>query len=301
VPITALNKRSIESLIKGGGFDQLGHSRRGLMEVFEQIIDLIVPKRRKEEVGVFELFDFGAAASPSAPTSFDDARLPIATHEWEKMTRLAFEKEMLGLYISDHPLLGAHTALRKATDCSILDIKEGGVKVGPSEGGGGRDGGVSTKTVGGVITGLQRKYTKKGDLMAVFTLEDLESSIEVMVFPKTMIDCGWMLADDAIVAIRARIDDRDDVPKLIAMDIKRLEIKMDGEGPPIRLQVAESGLRPQRVEELREVLRSHPGDSEVYVHFGKHIVRLPSEFNVEPTTRLMTELRVLLGENALLV
>ena len=298
VDLSVLNKRSIESLIKGGGFDSLDHPRRGLMDVFEQIIDRVVARRREAESGVMSLFGSFADDSPTAPAAFDDSRVPIPTHEWDKMVKLAFEKEMLGLYISDHPLLGAQTALRKVTDCTISELREFGAKAGTATGADGRDG-VPTKNVGGVVTGLSRKYTKKGELMAVFVLEDLEAAIEVMVFPRTMQECGHVLVDDAIVSVRARVDDRDDVPKLIAMDVKRLEINLEGSGPPLRIQLPEAGIRPERINELRETLRNHPGDSEVFVHFGNQVLRLPSEFRVDPSTRLLAELRVLLGENSL--
>ena len=300
VDLSVLNKRSIESLIKGGGFDSMGHSRRGLMDVFEQIIDRVVARRREAESGVMSLFGSFADASPTdAGVGFDDSRVPIPPHEWDKMARLAFEKEMLGLYISDHPLLGAQAQLRRVTDCTISELRELGAKAGTSTGAPeGRDG-VATKNVGGVVTALSRKYTKKGEMMAVFVLEDLEASIEVMVFPRTMQECGYNLIDDAVVSVRARVDDRDDVPKLIAMDIKRLEINVQGSGPPIRIQLPEVGVRPERIHELREMLRSHPGDSEVFVHFGNQVLRLPGEFRVDPSTRLFAELRVLLGENSL--
>ena len=298
VDLSVLNKRSIESLIKGGGFDSLDHPRRGLMDVFEQIIDRVVARRREAESGVMSLFGSFADDSPTAPAAFDDSRVPIPTHEWDKMVKLAFEKEMLGLYISDHPLLGAQTALRKVTDCTISELREFGAKAGTATGADGRDG-VPTKNVGGVVTGLSRKYTKKGELMAVFVLEDLEAAIEVMVFPRTMQECGHVLVNDAIVSVRARVDDRDDVPKLIAMDVKRLEINLEGSGPPLRIQLPEAGIRPERINELRETLRNHPGDSEVFVHFGNQVLRLPSEFRVDPSTRLLAELRVLLGENSL--
>ena len=300
VDLTVLNKRTIESLIKGGGFDSVRHPRRGLMDVYEQIIDRVVARRREAESGVMSLFGgLGDDDGSSRGGGFDDSRIPIPQHEWEKAVQLKFEKEMLGLYISDHPLLGAQHAMRKVTDCSITELREGTVQTQGNAFGGGGGGGAGTKTVGGVITALQRKYTKKGDLMGVFILEDLEAAIEVMVFPKTMQECNWILADDALVIVRARIDDRDDIPKLIAMDVKRLEINLDGGGPPIRIQLPESGIRPEKVHELRELLASHPGDSEVFVHFGRQVLRLPAEFRVDPTTRLYSELRVLLGENAI--
>ena len=302
VDLTVLNKRTIESLVKGGGFDSVHHPRRGLMDVYEQIIDRVVARRREAESGVMSLFgSLGGddEAMGGGSGGFDDSRIPVPQHEWDKAVQLKFEKEMLGLYISDHPLLGAQHAMRKVTDCSITELREGTVRTEGNGFGGREGGGAATKTVGGVITALQRKYTKKGDLMGVFILEDLEAAIEVMVFPKTMQECNWILADDALVIVRARVDDRDDIPKLIAMDVKRLEINLDGGGPPIRIQLPEQGIRPEKVHELRELLAHHPGDSEVFVHFGRQVLRLPAEFRVDPTTRLFSELRVLLGENAL--
>jgi DNA polymerase III subunit alpha len=306
---SVLNKRAIESLIKGGGFDSVGHTRRSLMLVHEEIVDLAIQDYRDRNNPQISMFDMLSANSSSGPGAMDGSRradaeriLSAVTNsaagtEWPKDERLRFEKEMLGLYVSDHPLLGAQAALRKAADCSIRELREGGFAKAE---GGGRDG-APTKTVGGVITGLTKKYTKKGELMAVFTLEDLESSIEVMVFPKTMSEIGYMIVDDAIVLIRARVDDRDDVPKLIAMDIKRLEINLDGGGPPLRIQLPEHGVRPEVLNELREILRSFPGDSEVFIHFGRQVLRLSSEFYVNPSTQLMSEIRVLLGPDAVVL
>ncbi len=308
-----LNKRAVESLIKGGGFDSLGHTRRSLMLVHEAIIDLAVQEYRDRNADQMSMFDLlmsdagdGAGGAMQGSRRADAERLLAGIvngadgGEWPKEERLRFEKEMLGLYVSDHPLLGAMAALRRATDCTISELRDGTVTMGGRGGGpDGREGG-GMKTVGGVITGLTRKYTKKGDLMAVFTLEDLESAIEVMVFPKTMIDVGHLLRDDAIVAIRARIDDRDDVPKLIAMDVKRLEINLDGGGPPVRILLPDRGLKPAVLDELREILRRHPGDSEVFLHFGRQVLRLPGDFFVAPTTMLFSELRVLLGPDAVI-
>jgi DNA polymerase III subunit alpha len=306
---TVLNKRAIESLIKGGGFDSLGHARRALMLVHEEIVDLAIQDYRDRNNPQISMFDMLAGESDSGSGAMDGSRRADAERilsaianspsgsEWPKDERLRFEKEMLGLYVSDHPLLGAQASLRKAADCSIRELKEGGV--GKAEGGG-RDG-APTKTVGGVITGLTKKYTKKGELMAVFTLEDLESAIEVMVFPKTMSEIGYMIADDAIVLIRARVDDRDDVPKLIAMDIKRLEVSQDGAGPPVRIKLPERGLRPEVLNELREILRNYPGESEVYIHFGQQVLRLSGDFHVEASTRLFSEIRVLLGPDSVVV
>ena len=148
---------------------------------------------------------------------FDD-RLEIPDLEFDKADRLRFEKEMCGLYVSDHPLIGASRALKKYVECTIAELAE-------------LDDG-AMRTVAGVVTALQRKYTKRGDLMATFVLEDLGAAIEVMVFPKTMLQYGELLAPDAIVTVKARVDKRDDTPKLIVMEVGRPEVVLDS-GPPL--------------------------------------------------------------------
>ena len=124
---------------------------------------------------------------------------------------------MLGLYVSSHPLFGVESMLRRHAECTIAELREC------------RDG--DTKWVGGVVTALQRKYTKRGDLMAVFTLEDLQSAIEVMVFPRTMLEHGAMLADDAIVCVKGRIDLREEPAKIICLELKRPDLIPEGTGP----------------------------------------------------------------------
>ena len=198
-----LNKRTVESLVRGGGFDSLGHTRRGLCLVFEPIVDAALRRRREREQGTMSLFDLGADAGDPSPV-FDD-RLEIPDLEFDKTERLRLEKEMLGLYVSDHPLMGAERALRRYVECSIADLAD-------------MDDG-TMRTVAGVVTALSRKYTKRGDLMATFVLEDIASSIEVMVFPKTMAQYNELLAPDAIVTVKGRIDGREDTVKLMALEI----------------------------------------------------------------------------------
>ncbi len=297
VHLSVLNKRTVEALIKGGAFDSLGdpgsHPRKGLMEVYESIIDNTVARRKEEEIGVMSLFG-DVEPDVTGATGFDDSRVSIPNVEWDKMTRLAFEKEMLGLFVSDHPLLGARNLLKRYVDTTIGELKEA-AEAGTVTSGWG-DKGADIKTVAGMITGLQRKYTRAGDLMGVFTLEDLDASIEVMVFPKTMLECNHALSDDALVAVKGRLDTRDDPPKIIAMTVQRLEINLDGGGPPLHLFLPEQ-LDEARAASLRDVLKTYPGDSEVFLHFGRQVLRLPETFRADAGTRLLSELRVLFGSS----
>jgi DNA polymerase-3 subunit alpha len=283
VDVTVLNKRTIESLIKAGAFDSMGYPRQGLLAVFEQVVDRTIARRRKEAEGQFDLFSVGGEPDES----FDDGRVDVPDLEFDKAQRLAFEKEMLGLYVSDHPLMGAEGALRRRTDKGIAALLDSEVEGPPL-------------TIGGVVTALQRKWTKKGDLMAVFVLEDLEASIEVMVFPKTMSEHGQKLDDDAIVCIRGRLDTRDDLPKFIAMDIERFDPVPDGDRP-LEIKLAPTRVTEMLVDDLKRLLTEHPGHAKVLLQVGEQRVRLPDEFRVDTGNGLVPELRVLLGPDAVLV
>ncbi|MDP8938247.1 MAG: DNA polymerase III subunit alpha, partial [Actinomycetota bacterium] len=275
-----LNKRSVESLIKAGAFDSLQHPRLGLLEVHEQIIDRTLARRREREAGVMSLFgDAGSAGDP-----VHDERVPIRDREFEPTQRLAFEKEMLGLYVSSHPLFGCEAALRRHADCVIAELREQ------------RDG--ETRWVGGVVTGLVRKYTKRGDLMAVFTLEDLQSAIEVMVFPRTMLEYGALLADDAVVCVKGRLDLREEPPKIICLEVKRPEVSADGQ-TPVRINLEPSQLSQSVVSRLKSILREHPGDQPVFLHLNPKVIRLSDDFRVSAGNGLVSELRELLGANGL--
>ncbi|MDH5237326.1 MAG: DNA polymerase III subunit alpha, partial [Acidimicrobiia bacterium] len=281
VDLMVLNKRTIESMIKAGTFDSLGHPRKGLLTVYEQIIDLTVARRREHDMGVMSLF-----GELDGGPSFDE-RPTIPDIEFDKMERLRFEKEMLGLYISDHPVMGYEAALRRRCDSTIGQLAEA------------NDG--DRKRIGGVITNLQKKWTRKGDLMAIFELEDLEASIEVMVFPKTMTEHGHKLTDDVIAVVQGRVERRDDLPKMFAQTIDIFDTTQTDVARPLRIQLAPNGLREETIERLQGLLADHPGDSPVLLHVGSQVVRLPDDTRADTRRGLVAELRVLLGPDAVVV
>ncbi len=284
VDYQVLNKRTLESLIKAGAFDSLGHARKGLLLAFEGIVDQTVAARRQHDMGVMTLF--GGLGEEGGP-SFDD-RPQITDATFEKPQRLALEKEMLGLYVSDHPLMGIESALKRKAGDAIADLAD-------SEDG-------SMVTVGGVVTGLQRKWTRKGDLMAVLTLEDLTDSVETMIFPRTFADYGHLLEDDRIVIIRGRLDNREDAPKLMAQSVEVFEADLVGSAPPLRLQVRPDQLSDALIRKLRAILVDHPGDAPVYIHLSEaKAVRLADQYCVDTSNGLVPDLRVLLGEHAVVV
>jgi DNA polymerase-3 subunit alpha len=280
VDTQVLNKRTVESLIKAGAFDDVGHPRKGLLTVFEQIVDHTVARRRERDMGIMTLFGGG----DDGPGD-DFERTAIPDLEFDKRDRLAFEKEMLGLYVSDHPLLGAEAALSRRADGTLDDVDSF------------EDG--ALKSIGGVVTGLQRKWTRKGDLMAVFTLEDLRSSVEVMVFPRTMQEEGHKLDDDAVVIVRGRVDKRDDAPKLIAQSVDVVEVG-SSESEPLRIRVPPQLLSQATVAHLKQILADHPGGAPVYLQLGdRQVVRLPEQWNVDTSNGLLGRLKVVLGAGAI--
>ena len=214
-----LNKRTMESLVKGGAFDSLGHPRQGLCLVLEEIVDRTLERRREHEVGIATLF---SSIEPPAGEG-DDAgrwegtRIPIPDVEFDKTQKLAFEKEMLGLYVSDHPLFGVEQALWPVTPTARWPSYA--TPVGATQRRLRRRGDGTGRGRGGHRA--KRQYTKQGDLMARFVLEDLQSSMEVFVFPRVMAEYGALLENDAVVVVRGRMDLRDEQPKIVAMEVRR--------------------------------------------------------------------------------
>jgi len=299
VPLNALNKRSIESLIKAGGFDELNHPRQGLLTVHEQIIDQVAARRKERDMGIQTLFGDLGGADDGGESAFDE-KVAIPDLEFDPRSKLKLEKEMLGLYVSSHPLMGAGAMLKRRTDMSISEVGERQATPKYSNGEGRDNGRDPFITIGGVVTSLHRKYTRAGDLMAVFVLEDLEDSIEVMVFPRTMREHGHKLDDDAVILVGGRPDSRDDEAKFICNTIEVFE-GYGQETPPIRLMLSSRAVSDDIVADLRDVLQRHPGDSEVFIHLDQNVVRLPDQFRVDPSNGLAGELRVLLGPDAIIL
>jgi DNA polymerase III subunit alpha len=289
VPVNVCNKRVIESLIKAGAFDSFGHPRRGLMLIHEQAVDAIIDVKRNEAIGQDSLF----GDATEADVTFD---VPIPDGEWEKSTLLAFEREMLGLYVSDHPLLGIEHVLAAATDCSLAQL----VGSAEEEPGTTRNerGDVQVVTVGGILSGVQRKVTRQGSTWAAATLEDLEGAIEVLFFPATYAQCMTQVIDDAIVLVRGRLDRREEVPKLVAMDVSIPEITAGDTGPFV-VTVLEARCVPPVIERLKEVLRTHPGATEVHLRVQSgnrtRVLKLDDKLRVKSSPSLLADLKQLLG------
>jgi DNA polymerase III subunit alpha len=289
VPVNVCNKRVIESMIKAGAFDSFRHPRRGLMLIHEQAVDAIIDVKRNEAIGQDSLF----GGDSHDDLSFD---VPVPDGEWEKSTLLAFEREMLGLYVSDHPLLGVEHVLGASTDCSIAQL------IGSAEDEPDRtsrsDRDAQVVTVGGILSGVQRKVTRQGGTWAAATLEDTEGAIEVLFFPATFTQYMSQIIDDAILVVKGRLDRREEVPKLVAMEVSTPDLTAGQTGPFV-VSMLEGRCVPPVVERLKEVLRTHPGSTEVHLRLvtGSRIkvLRLDDKLRVKSSPSLLADLKQLLG------
>ena len=285
VDAVVCNKRTIEALIKGGAFDSLGHPRRGLMNIFEPAVDAVLDTKRAEAVGQFDLFGTLGDAGPA-----DDVfAVRVPPGEWDKKVLLQFEREMLGLYVSDHPLFGLEHILGACADLTIAAVHAEGSDEPQSV------------TLTGILSSVNRRVTKAGAPWAQVVLEDLEGSIEVMFFPTSYAQVALSIAEDAIVAIKGRTDAREDTVKLIGSDLTLLDTSAQPRGPVI-VTMAPARCTPPMVDRLRDVLATHPGTTEVHLRLvngeREHLLRLGDSYRVTPSAALMGDLKALLGPSA---
>ncbi|MCQ3809816.1 MAG: DNA polymerase III subunit alpha [Acidimicrobiia bacterium] len=278
---TVLNKGVVEALIKAGGFDAMGHPRQGLLNASEAIVRRCIQEQRERSQGIMSLFGEGSQES------FED-RIDIPDVEFDKTRRLAAEKEMLGLYVSDHPIMGMEGVLSRKTTHRIDQLSE-------------VEEGTSVK-VGGVVSNLRKRWTRKGDQMASCDLEDMYGTMEVTLFPRSMEEHGHKLEDDLVVVFEGRLDRRDDEPNLICYGVEPLDPASANGTATLRLNLGACGLSPERIDSLKTVIAGHPGKSEVILMLGADRgIKLSTAYGVDAGSGLIGELREMLGENAIAV
>ena len=279
------NKKTVESLIKAGAFDSLAHTRRGLMMVYLEALDAVGEAKRAEAIGQFDLF--GSANTNSSVSGVD---LDIPNSEWEKMMLLGYEREMLGLYVSDHPLLGVEHILKSVADFSISQLSEV-----PHD---------QIISIGGLITQIQRKVSKQGTPWAIVTVEDLEGAVDVLFFSNAYATHGVNLVEDRIVAIRGRVDKREEQPRISALDLTLPDLKQVPTGPLI-ISMAASRCTPPVIDRMSEILKSHPGAREVHLRLidgeKKTILKLDEALKVTSSPGLSADLKTVLGPDCLVV
>ncbi|QQM68048.1 DNA polymerase III subunit alpha [Actinomyces weissii] len=296
VPAVVCNKRTIDSLIKAGAFDTLGRTRRSLQACHEDFVDEVIGVKRNEAAGQFDLFgslmggslegeDSAFAKGPVFSSEVPD--LP----EWDKKMKLAYEREMLGLYVSDHPLLGLEGVLGKLADTEIAELvaneeREDGTMV----------------TIAGLITSLTRKTTKQGNLWAIAQIEDLGGSVEALFFPATYQTVSTMLAPDTVVTVRGRLNRRDGQVALYAQELSLPDVS-NAAHESVHLALPASRCTTALVERLRSVLMKHPGVSEVRLTLtspGREVrTQLEAALRVDPTPAFYSDIKALLGPGCL--
>jgi DNA polymerase-3 subunit alpha len=287
VPPHVANKRTVESLIKAGAFDSLGATRRALMEIHEDATEAAVLDKRREangEVG----FDFDSLWGDDEPQQ--SQKVPDRP-EWTKKDKLAFEREMLGLYVSDHPLAGLEIALAKHASISIHDLLASEDLA---------DG--EQVTVAGLVTSVQHRVAKSsGNPYGMITVEDFNGEVTVMFMGKTYTEFQSMLKADSILAVRGRISRRDDGLNLHAVSAFTPDLGAVDESGPLVLMLPERRASQATIEELLQTLQRHAGETEVTVklHSGSIAKVFEVPHPVRVTADLYGELKGLLGPQCL--
>ena len=285
VPIQVANKRTVESLIKSGAFDSTGATRRALLEVHEDAIDSAVSQKRAEANGQVG-FDFDSLwDEPQAVSKVPDRP------EWAKRDKLAFEREMLGLYVSDHPLAGLEVQLAKHASTTIMDLL-GGEVAGDGE----------HVTIAGLITSVQHRVARNsGNQYGLITVEDFAGEITVMFLGKTYQEFSPALTNDSIVVVRGRVSIRDDGMNLHASSMFAPDVGQSLGSGPLVISMPEVRATTDVVTALNDVLIRHTGDTEVRLKLVKgasaRVFEVP--FPVSVSADLYGELKSLLGPSCL--
>jgi DNA polymerase-3 subunit alpha len=311
----AVNKRSIEALIKCGAFGSTGASRKGMLEVLEAAQGAGQKAQQDAEIGqgsIFDLFDTGGSAGAAgagngngAAAAFGrPAHPPIPTEEFDKNELLAHEKDAIGLFLSMHPLKEVREALLQRVDKPLSEL--------PSV----KDG--EWITAGGIITAARKLKTRSGNMMMFATLDDLEGSVELIFFGNTLDEYEHIAQVDQIVLIRGRVgnDDRGLTikvqtceqfqPSVQEVEEARAAAAVVAKGPEALTLVLDAARLPASIiEELKHVFGNHTGEADVVLDVrtsqGPRTLRLGQDFRVDPTPSLRAELARILGPDALAV
>ncbi|MCZ9293269.1 DNA polymerase III subunit alpha [Corynebacterium meitnerae] len=289
IDLLPCNKRITESLIKAGAFDSLGHPRKGLMLVSDDAVDSVLTTKKAADKGQFDLF--ASLGSEEAAAAFS---IEVPEDEWEKKHKLALEREMLGLYVSGHPLDGFEEALDAQTDTPLPRILEGGMRHGEEV------------TIGGIISAVDRRFSKKdGSPWAIVTLEDHHGAqVEVLLFNKVYALVAPQIVEDNIILVKAHVSIRDERMSLFGDDVKVPELGPgNGAGLPLRLTLRTEQCTVDNIRKLKQVLANNPGDSDVYLNLvnGDHsqLMILGDHLRVERSGSLMGDLKAAMGAGVL--
>ncbi len=285
------NKRVIESLVKAGAFDSVGHRRRALVAIHESAVEQYVDIKRNEAIGQDSLFGGLDDGDAAGGTGWGVSVTVPDIDEWDKMTLLGHERDMLGLYVSDHPLMGLEHILANASDCTIGQLlideeRQDGAPV----------------AISGLVTSIQRKITKRGDSWAMVTVEDLEGAVDVLLFPSAYQLASTLLVEDAIVTVKGRLSRQKDQPEIHGQEVSLPDLS-EGPSGPVVISLPSTRCTAPVVDQLKDVLSTHPGVTEVRLRLmtrtSTTVMRLDDRLRVEPTPALYADLKALLGPNCL--
>ncbi len=297
----SVNKKAIEALIKCGAFGSTKATRKGMLMMLEQAQGAGQKAQQDALIGQGSIFDLGGEESGDAGAGVfvTPSHAPIPATEFDRNELLAAEKEAIGLFISAHPLKEVGPALRARVECPLSALA------------GRRDG--DWVTVGGMITETKRIRTKKGDPMMFATLDDLEASVELLVFGNALAAAGEVLASDSIVLVRGRVDHKDRATTcVVVQQVDRFEpsaeevaeareqaARLPAVPRALRLRLDATALAASVLSELKEVLAGSPGEREVVIELstsvGERRLKLGPEYRVADSASLHAELADLLG------
>ena len=294
----AVNKRAIECLVKCGALDSTGDSRKGMLETLPAAQSSGQKAQEDAQLGQGSIFDFGDDAGEGGMQSQAHHRPPIPAAEFDRAELLGMEKEVLGTYLSSHPLTEVGPALRARVDCSLAQL------------GGKPDG--AWVTVGGIVVDCKKIRTKSGSQMMFATLDDVEGQVEMLVFKADQAESAAVIQPDAIVLVRGRLDHKDrGETKLVVQEAQRFEPDDAEIAKATKLAPAPSPSGPFEVaidlarwndelcEELKSLFEHHKGDSEVYLVVGERRYKVGERYRVKPSGMLRSELDHLLRAPAM--
>jgi DNA polymerase-3 subunit alpha len=262
VDMRQANKKTLEALIKAGALDSTGYTRKHLREMMEGAVDSAFKRQRDQESGQVSMFDMFAEEDDG----FSEEIPPPNEDEWDKKMKLAFEKEMLGIFVSDHPLKAIAGAVRSASTFSLGDADEL------------RDG--ENGWIAGIIASIDRRATKQGRMMSILQFEDLSGSMEAVMFPATFEKYRDVVVEDAVVRIRAKVERSDRGTKLIVHDVQPFDDSGFNRPPGKVIVTTEAAaFKNGRVDRLKEIMRHYPGRDSLEIHLvsegGTKTYRLP--------------------------
>ena len=292
VPMEVLNKRTVESLIKGGAFDSIDPNRRALFQIHDEAVDQVMPIKRKQAEGQFDLF---ADADDDQPQqdALGDAQVTVPDiDEWDKSTKLNFERQMLGLYVSDHPLSGMTSVLAGMRDMSIAQLLN-------------RSKGMDGKavTLAGLVTAVDRRVSKKGNPWAIVTIEDLESSIQCMFFGKVYDAHSDDLVLDSVIRVRGVVELRDEATNIRVNDME-VPVLESADERPLTITLPRQALDRGHMERLARILKSHPGYCQVRLAVtddrgNVRLLTFGDGFRTRHDTSMMAEIKSVFGPSCL--